>query len=398
MQRARTHLVRGVRSRLRRVTILHGQADPRNAPVYPTRTREMGIGRPGTDAATRSVRDGVRDHEEGSILDACRPQDVVGAGHRLFDSVCVLLVGDKGASLRSAPAFAGLMALTPAELTLVPDRLRADDANPQPLHVVVDELLRSWRFPVAADSEGTPPRGSCRRSGDLGHLPEEPGLVSPSWHPILDRAPSIDQPRVQADGPAAGPGCGWLAAGARAAWRARSGEPDGVGSEWPGSRGDGAGRVGRAQEGLEQAGAYRTGNGLSMAAAGDAGPLLSLDGFGLAVKFDAFLVRTASDAVAGRGSGERCGGEAGGQPRAGGAGWVAGAGLRARSRRRSSRGAAGRRRRGDGDGPGDRLRGRPNLGLMGGRAAQLLWRIQDSRRSLGREPACGMQDLGGLVP
>ena len=64
-------------------------------------------------------------------------------------------------------------------------------------------------------------------------------------------------------------------------------------------------------EGLEQAGAYRTGNGLSMVAVGIRGALPSLGGFTLAVKSDVFLVRTASDAVAGRGSGNLASAEAG---------------------------------------------------------------------------------------
>ena len=74
---------------------------------------------------------------------------------------------------------------------------------------------------------------------------------------------------------------------------------------------------------LEQAGAYRTSNGLSMVGVGIRGALPSLGGFTLAVKFDAFLVRMASDAVAGRGGGEPRGGRCGGQPRAGGAGGLA---------------------------------------------------------------------------
>ena len=45
-------------------------------------------------------------------------------------------------------------------------------------------------------------------------------------------------------------------------------------------------------EGLEQAGAYRTGNGLAMAAMGVRGGLPSVGGFALAVKSDAFLVWT----------------------------------------------------------------------------------------------------------
>ena len=110
-------------------------------------------------------------------------------------------------------------------------------------------------------------------------------------------------------------------------------------------------------EGLEHAGAYRTGNGLSMAAAGMRGALPSLGGFTLAVKSDAFLVRTAADAVAGRESGNLAAAEAGVS--------------RVRAALEGSRelrfavghavgragGAAGRRRRRDGDGPGDRLRG-----------------------------------------
>lgn len=56
-------------------------------------------------------------------------------------------------------------------------------------------------------------------------------------------------------------------------------------------------------EGCEQADAYRSGKGLSMMAVGIRSALSSLGGFTLAVKSDAFLVRTASDAVAGRGAG-----------------------------------------------------------------------------------------------
>ena len=64
-------------------------------------------------------------------------------------------------------------------------------------------------------------------------------------------------------------------------------------------------------EGLEQAGAYRTGNGLSMLAAGVRGGLPEVGGFQLAVKSDAFLVRTVSDAVVSRGSGNLAAAEAG---------------------------------------------------------------------------------------
>ena len=64
-------------------------------------------------------------------------------------------------------------------------------------------------------------------------------------------------------------------------------------------------------EGLEQAGGYRTGNGLTMMAAGVRGGLPELGGFELAVKSDAFLVRTVSDAVASRGAGNLAAAEAG---------------------------------------------------------------------------------------
>ena len=53
-------------------------------------------------------------------------------------------------------------------------------------------------------------------------------------------------------------------------------------------------------EGTEHAGACRTGSGLSMLAAGVRGGLPEVGGFHLAVKSDAFLVRTVSDAVVSR--------------------------------------------------------------------------------------------------
>ena len=56
-------------------------------------------------------------------------------------------------------------------------------------------------------------------------------------------------------------------------------------------------------EGMEQAGAYRTGSGLSMLVAGVRGGLPELGGFALAVKPDAFVVRTSSDALSSRGAG-----------------------------------------------------------------------------------------------
>ena len=62
---------------------------------------------------------------------------------------------------------------------------------------------------------------------------------------------------------------------------------------------------------LEEMGAYRTGNALSMTAAGVRGALPNAGGFQLAVKSDAFLVRTTSDAVASRGAGNLAAGEAG---------------------------------------------------------------------------------------
>ncbi len=64
-------------------------------------------------------------------------------------------------------------------------------------------------------------------------------------------------------------------------------------------------------EGMQQAGAYRAGSGLSMLAAGVRGGLPELGGFQLAVKSDAFLVRTASDAVVSRGAGNLAAAEAG---------------------------------------------------------------------------------------
>ena len=64
-------------------------------------------------------------------------------------------------------------------------------------------------------------------------------------------------------------------------------------------------------EGMEQAGAYRTGSGLSLLAAGVRGGLPDVGGFALAVKSDAFLVRTVSDAVVFRGAGNLVAAEAG---------------------------------------------------------------------------------------
>ena len=63
--------------------------------------------------------------------------------------------------------------------------------------------------------------------------------------------------------------------------------------------------------GLEQAGAYRAARGLSMLAAGVRGGLPEVGGFQLAVKSDAFLVRTVSDVVASRGAGNLVAAEAG---------------------------------------------------------------------------------------
>ena len=64
-------------------------------------------------------------------------------------------------------------------------------------------------------------------------------------------------------------------------------------------------------EGLEQAGAYRTGNGLTMMAAGVRGGLPEVGGSQLAVKSNAFLIRTVSDAVASRVRGYLAAAEAG---------------------------------------------------------------------------------------
>ena len=64
-------------------------------------------------------------------------------------------------------------------------------------------------------------------------------------------------------------------------------------------------------EGLEQAGAHRTGNGLTMMAAGVRGGLPEMGGFQLAVKSDAFLVRTVSDALSSLGGGNLAAAEAG---------------------------------------------------------------------------------------
>ncbi|MCY4661847.1 MAG: hypothetical protein OXF93_18885, partial [Acidobacteria bacterium] len=61
----------------------------------------------------------------------------------------------------------------------------------------------------------------------------------------------------------------------------------------------------------QQAGAYRAGSGLSMLAAGVRGGLPELGGFQLAVKSDAFLVRTVSDALSSRGAGNLAAAEAG---------------------------------------------------------------------------------------
>ena len=62
---------------------------------------------------------------------------------------------------------------------------------------------------------------------------------------------------------------------------------------------------------LEQAGAYRTGNSLAMAAVGARGALGDVGGFALAVESDAFVVRTTSDAVTGAGAGNLAAGAAG---------------------------------------------------------------------------------------
>ena len=62
---------------------------------------------------------------------------------------------------------------------------------------------------------------------------------------------------------------------------------------------------------LEQAGAYRTGNSLAMAAVGARGALGEVGGFALAVESDAFVVRTTSDAVTAAGAGNLAAGAAG---------------------------------------------------------------------------------------
>ena len=84
-----------------------------------------------------------------------------------------------------------------------------------------------------------------------------------------------------------------------------------MGTERLRAREDGAGRVVRGRRGvIEQAGAYWAGSGLAMAAVGVRGGLPKVVGFTLAVKSDAFLVRTMSDAVATRGAGNLAAGEA----------------------------------------------------------------------------------------
>lgn len=62
---------------------------------------------------------------------------------------------------------------------------------------------------------------------------------------------------------------------------------------------------------LEQAGAWRTGNALAMAAVGARGALPEVGGFEFAVKSDAFLVRARSDALSAPGAGNLAAGEAG---------------------------------------------------------------------------------------
>ena len=64
-------------------------------------------------------------------------------------------------------------------------------------------------------------------------------------------------------------------------------------------------------EGTQQAEAYRAGSGLSMLAAGVRGGLPQLGSFQLAVKSDAFLVRTSSDAAVVHGAGNLAAAEAG---------------------------------------------------------------------------------------
>ena len=61
---------------------------------------------------------------------------------------------------------------------------------------------------------------------------------------------------------------------------------------------------------LEQAGAWRTGNALAMAAVGARGALPEVGGFALAVKSDAFVVRTTSDALSTPGAGNLAAGAA----------------------------------------------------------------------------------------
>ena len=62
---------------------------------------------------------------------------------------------------------------------------------------------------------------------------------------------------------------------------------------------------------LEHSGAYRTGASLAMVAAGVRGGLPEVGGFALAVKSDAFLVRTMSDALTAPGRGSLAASEAG---------------------------------------------------------------------------------------
>ena len=62
---------------------------------------------------------------------------------------------------------------------------------------------------------------------------------------------------------------------------------------------------------VERVGAYRTGNGLAMAAGEARGALPGVGGFSLAVKSDVFLVRTTSDALSALGAGNLAAGEAG---------------------------------------------------------------------------------------
>ena len=110
--------------------------------------------------------------------------------------------------------------------------------------------------------------------------------------------------------------------------------------------------------GMKQAGAYRAGSGLSMLAAGVRGGLPQLGGFQVAVKSDAVLVRTVSDEVASRGSGNLAAAQAGvSRVRAALEGsrelrFAGGRSLTPWSW------ASGRRRRGGGHAAGGRLRGR----------------------------------------